>query len=293
MAVLCIVLFALLVFMVVSFGVTFVLLCGEKRHVACIDDAISFSFLVTPQYHAPTVVAAYIIHMEHRTDRKGNIKNLEDCLTGLVSLEKVEASDGSSLPDCLKMRRGEIGCFQSHMGIAERVAANGHFCASVDNWVLVFEDDVTTNLTEHAVTRKRIVQALQEMPATTSIVYLGFNEPPKRSVKRVGKYTYIGSAPWTTHAYAIRCANARGLADLYAKHLCTVSVDKFLRRVVLNAGLVYADPLQRRVLPNRYGCGLFGQDVLSPSSIQGIQNPFKAAIHRLRDILEVLASEKK
>ena len=28
------------------------------------------------------------------------------------------------------------------------------------------------------------------------------------------------------------------------------------RRVVLNAGLVYADPLQRRVLPNRYGCGL-------------------------------------
>lgn len=292
MAVLCIVLLALFIVAMVSFSVTFELLRGERRHISCFDDAVAFSFSQTHQHHrAPVIVAAYIIHMERRTDRNGNIKNLEHCLTGLVSLQVVAASDGSSLPDCLKMRRGEVGCFLSHAGIAERVAANAHFCASVDNWVLVFEDDVTTNLTQHAVTRQRMVQALQEMPETTSIVYFGFDEPPKRGLRRVGKHTYIGGAPWTTHAYAIRCVNAGSLADLYARHTCTLSIDKLLRRVVLNAGLVYADAQQRRVVPNEYGCGLFGQDVTSPSSIQPVHNPLMAAVQSLRDTLQVLASE--
>lgn len=82
------------------------------------------------------IVAAYVIHMDRRTDRLSNIKNLKDGLADLVVLlETVKASDGSSLPNCLKMQRGAVGCFLSHAGIAERVAANPHFCAADNNWL--------------------------------------------------------------------------------------------------------------------------------------------------------------
>jgi GR25 family glycosyltransferase involved in LPS biosynthesis len=290
----CILLSVLLLVMVVSISVTFHLLRNEKRQRRYTLDALTFfdedAAGISTAARACTIVAAYVIHLERRTDREGNIGALRDAISGLVALEVVSANDGSSLPNCT-IRRGEAGCFLSHMGICEKVAADKTFCASCDNWVLVFEDDITMNVSAEVI-KDRVEEAIRAVPALTPIIYLGFIEQPKHHARRVGKHTYVGGAPWTSHAYAIRCVHAQKLVTLYAKNMGVIPLDTLLRRDILNAGLVYADVRQRRVEPSLFGCGLFGQDTSSLSSIQPKEtNLFLFVLKRLRLALEDIASD--
>lgn len=286
-----IVLVVLLFFMVVSFSITVVLLNNEKRHRRFTEDALTFFESDVHEHKRKcNVVAAFVIHLKHRTDRDENIRNLKECLSGLVAVEVVEANDGSSLTD-RKIGRGEAGCFLSHMGICERISTDASFCSSSDNWVLIFEDDVTMNVS-CGIIRQRILEGLQDVPALTPVVYLGFNEPPKRDTKRVGKHTYVGFAPWTMHAYAVRCVHAHKLVTLLKKNVGNVSIDRLMRKIVANAGFVYADEYQRRVMPHVYGCGLFGQDTASLSGIQSNAKNLSYYITKLKYTIENLSSEK-
>jgi len=276
----------------VSFALTFALLCNERRHRPCSKEGELFLKDDAPnhlQIPAAKVVAAFVIHSKHRKDREKYIKTLEECLAGLTSLEVVQANDGSLLKNC-SIRKSEVGCFLSHMGICKRIASNPEFCGSADNWALIFEDDVIINLS-HVETCTQIMQALREFPALTPLAYLGFSEPPKNRLKRVGIYTYVGTAPWALHAYAVRCIHAHKIVSLLSDKICRFPVDMVFHRNVPNAGFVYASKTQCRITPSIYGCGLFAQDESSPTGINFGKNNIKAAWDAYQAVIENLATK--
>lgn len=248
-----------------------------RRHRSLCEDSMKFLEEGGDARPASSIniVGAFVIHQSHRIDRTPNIAVLESCLRELVSLQVVEADDGSGF-DCgsatTTLTRGERGCFSSHLAMFERAYLTPAFQSSPDNWILVFEDDVTVHLPTKTTCRL-IITGLEEVPAMTPIVYLGFGDVTIRQTLQVGKHTFVGQAGFGTHAYALRCVHAGKMLALCQREKvrCGHTIDALLHQTIPNAGFVYADGERRRLAATCWGCGLFGQDAASASGVQAAE----------------------
>lgn len=121
----------------------------------------------------------------------------------------IDAVDGSLLnPEDLTIRRGETGCWLSHVKAWKRIARSHR------DFGVILEDDANIRLPEQW---DDIMRCVSECPPDWDIIFLGINNPSP-DAPRVGPNTRVlpGDA-FGMHAIVMRRKAARTLLKTYAR----------------------------------------------------------------------------
>ena len=132
------------------------------------------------------IAQTFVIHLDHRHDRKDSLLAAEPYLTeweAAGSLEWFSATNGKTLKmtefiyqlfarNEFQWKKSIIGCNMSHIGVWDRIASSPS-----EGWHLVLEDDVRFV----AGWRDVWADAVKNIPADAELLYLGGVLPPNKA----------------------------------------------------------------------------------------------------------------
>lgn len=163
------------------------------------------------------------------------------------------------------LRPGEMGCLASHLSIL--ALASQH--PNQDQFTLVFEDDIVSQLTKDAFDKHLDELWRVSRAKKASIVHLG------KCLESCSKITPVENSPGIYHSYAPSCAHALAIRNSFAKKVMeemkdyNMGIDSILGDYVKNGVVVGLT----------FHPGLFYQDVLNLES--GLRNKKEQMINYL------------
>lgn len=150
----------------------------------------------------PFFNSIFCINLERRKDRLAQAT--EEFKKHNISVEFITGVDGTTLnipkmisADGETVRRGDIGCAQSHLKIAIEARARGL------NKYLVFEDDVEFHLDFNTLFQNWFTQ----VPADWQFLYFGGNHDGETMI--ITEHIMRIYHTYTTHAYAVNGPEVR------------------------------------------------------------------------------------
>lgn len=155
---------------------------------------------------------SFIITMKNRSERYENCNNLLKKLK--LNPIKFNAIDGKSVSDQYfldkynHLSRGEIGCLLSHLSILSLTAKN----ENRDNYTLIFEDDITTNI-QSDETLHKLFKNLSKLDEEVDIIYFGKCLETCTKMEHLEDNIYKAYGPLCTHSYAIKNSCAHKLIN--------------------------------------------------------------------------------
>jgi GR25 family glycosyltransferase involved in LPS biosynthesis len=170
--------------------------------------------------------ALYIISLNRKREKTFDLlKSLK--MPHMVTL--VNAVDGEDLSEELatstKLRRGQIGCFASHMLVLEHIVKHGI------QYALILEDDTRISFPNEL---EKLNDYIEKTPRDWEILTFTDAANKKVEVQVNDKIIVPGKELWNTHVYMVTLEGANKLIDIFKETGYSEPYDNWL----------YATPLK-------------------------------------------------